>query len=124
MRFVATFAGDIDVAVYSVGRDLTVILDIATFCIHTFCNTMQTEKVYRFWEKLRTLENQMKNVGIRLDYKRLKTIAYMTVVPEYLVFCLGAVSYLKTMNFTTVMDFVGCIVIGKPLFILKGQKLI
>lgn len=54
---------------------------------------------------LQALEDQLKNSGIKLDYRLLKTNAFITVVPEYVVICFCIVTYAKNLNFNTVLDF-------------------
>lgn len=118
----AVLTRDVDSIVFFVTRDLLTLLDIITFYVHTIRSTTNTSNMLRFWTGMSSLEEDMENSGIKLDSKRLKVVAALGALPEYLSMCI-CISGFKTIfaNGRTQQQFTFKIVVCKYFATIKNQ---
>lgn len=93
-------------AVFSTTRDLLYASEVIVFYVEAFSNTTKAPKIRRFWLNLLDIEKDLKQVGINLNYKRIRTIAATALIPEctYMsIFLIHYLSNLMEVNFCNVL---------------------
>lgn len=94
--------------------DLLNIFNAIAFHVEIFCNTINATKIRNFWLNLRAVEEDLKEVGIKLNHKRFRITALTTVVFECIVMCIFFINYMKILVMSESLEhFISSCLTGK-----------